>query len=287
MITFTLDLEDHRKNNNDKKRYPKITHEILSLLESLEIKGTFFVVGKIVKESPELIKAIADNGHELAFHSYAHKQLQYETCEGFKEETSYGKSLLEDVTGQEVIGFRAPVFSLIETTLWVTDVLKELGFLYSSSVMPAKNPLNGFCNAPDIPFVWPNGLIEIPVPVSKLGPITIPYLGGVYLRYLPRFLVKQMIEKSGSKHLWTYCHPYDFDHTEPFTRIEGASLLTSVILWFNRKHMQQKLEYLLTLKKGSNEPLTFSEQFYQGWFDQVPEFNFSKDFQELKNKKHQ
>ena len=85
-----------------------------------------------------------------------------------------GKHFLEDLTGQEIIGYRAPVFSLTNQTIWTLDILNELGFVYSSSVLPASNPLNGFPNTPKTPFYWANGLLEIPVPVAQIGPFTIP-----------------------------------------------------------------------------------------------------------------
>jgi len=266
MITFTLDLEDHRPNDKYKKRYPEITRQVLSLLDENSVKGTFFVVGAIANDTPDLIKEIANKGHELAFHSYAHQQLQDETPERFKQETALGKKILEDISGQEVIGYRAPVFSLTKNTMWALDTLSELGFKYSSSVLPASNPLNGFPDVPKNPFYWPNDLLEIPVPVANIGPVSIPYLGGVYLRYLPKSLIKKIIELSNGKNLWTYCHPYDFDSDEPFFKIKGAGLLTSLILWFNRSNTQDKISFLLSLNRENNPAMTFSAQYAAGVF---------------------
>lgn len=272
MITFTLDLEDHRSDLKYEKRYPKITREVLELLERHSIKGTFFTVSTIVKDEPDLIKEIANAGHELAFHSYSHKQLQYENQEQFLKETKIGKQELEDISGVEVIGYRAPVFSLKKQTLWTLDILKELGFKYSSSVLPATNPLNGFSEAPKSPYYWSNGLLEIPVPVSKIGPFLIPYLGGVYLRYIPKKLLKKLIKRNKEQKLWTYCHPYDFDPNEPFFKIEGANLLTSLILWFNRRNTKEKILFLLSMSDDDNNQLTFSEQFHNGHFENVQIF---------------
>lgn len=272
MITFTLDLEDHRSNTRYEKRYPKIIRRVLELLNQNSTKGTFFVVGTIVKNDPELIREIADQGHELAFHSYSHKQLQLETQDKFLQETKIGKQELEDVSGQNVIGYRAPVFSLTRKTLWCLDILRDLGFEYSSSVLPAKNPLNGFPDAPEVPFHWSNGLLEIPVPVSKIGPIIVPYLGGVYLRYLPKFMIKYLIELNQDKTLWTYCHPYDFDENEPFFKIKGAGFLTSLILWFNRSKTENKIEYLLSLNKDVEKKMTFSEKINAGFFEKASKF---------------
>lgn len=272
MITFTLDLEDHRSNNKYEKRYPDITRRVLAVLEKNSSKGTFFVVGTVAKEEPGLIKDIVKEGHEIAFHSYSHTQLQHENPKKFKQETESGKHFLEDLTGQEIIGYRAPVFSLTNQTVWVLEILNELGFVYSSSVLPASNPLNGFPDTPKTPFYWPNGLLEIPVPVAQIGPFTIPYLGGVYLRYLPIALIKKLVNINQEQHLWTYCHPYDFDPNEPFFRIKGASLLTSLILWFNRGKTEEKISFLLSLSEKYSQTLTFSAQHKAGIFKDAPIF---------------
>lgn len=272
MITFTLDLEDHRSNYKDEKRYPDITRQILSLLDENSTKGTFFVVGNIAKEEPVLIKDIVNRGHELAFHSLKHKELQNENPAKFRQETITGKKLLEDVSGQEVIGYRAPVFSLTKHTMWALDILYDVGFIYSSSVLPAFNPLNGFSGAPKKPFYWPNGLLEIPVPVINAGPVTIPYLGGVYLRYLPMIVIKRLINMHQEQHLWMYCHPYDFDPNESFFRIKDASLLTSLILWFNRGSMKKKISCLLALNEYKSRNMTFSTQVKAGLFKNSSRF---------------
>ena len=272
MITFTLDLEDHRPNSRYEKRYPEITRHILELLDQNLIKGTFFIVGTISKNDPDLIKEISNEGHELAFHSYAHKQLQNEDQSRFRQDTDKGKKELEDISGKKIIGFRAPVFSLTSKTLWVLDILQDLEFKYSSSVLPARSPLNGFPNAPKSPFYWPNGLLEIPVPVTNVGPFVVPFLGGVYLRYLPITAIKYFINKSSNQCLWTYCHPYDFDPDEPFFRIKDAGLLTSLILWFNRNNTKEKMISLLSNSKSHNSSKSFAEQYNSGVFKQSPVF---------------
>jgi len=266
-FTFTLDLEDHRANEKYPKRYPENTRKLLKFLQQQKIKATVFTVGKIAEQDPGLIKEISELGHELAFHSYHHRHLTLELPNKFRNETASGKKLIEDITGKPVIGFRAPVFSLTPESQWVLDILKELDFEYSSSVIPAKNPLYGFPGLPSSPFYWPNGLLEIPVPISKMGLFTIPYLGGFYLRYLPLFMIQHCINKEqGEKHLWSYCHPYDFDADESFFRIKGASLLVSLLLWFNRRNTYNKIDCLLSILRDNYEIMTFSEHIRAGSF---------------------
>ena len=155
MITFTFDLEDHRSDLKYEKRYPQITRNVLEFLRQSEIRGTFFVVGEVAEDEPELLRDIAAEGHELAFHSQEHLPLHKETPGNFRQQTADGKKLLEDTTGMEIKGYRAPVFSMSKDTLWCLDELRQLGFTYSSSVLPASNPLFGMPRAPREPFYWP------------------------------------------------------------------------------------------------------------------------------------
>lgn len=246
-ITFTLDLEDHRPDETQPARYPFIVGEILGFLEEQNIKGTFFTVGTLAERKPKLIRMIQEQGHEIAHHSYDHTTLDKQTPDEFRTHTQKAKDILEDITGEKISGYRAPVFSLTKDTVWAVDILKELGFEYSSSILPAANPLHGFSGTPAQPFKWPNGLLEIPAPIGKIGPMTMPYLGGFYLRYLPFGIVKQQIAKANDNtNLWTYCHPYDFDDQEKEWRIKGASVPVSLLLWFNRKNTFKKLEKLVS-----------------------------------------
>jgi len=244
-LTFSLDLEDHRADRSTPGRYPLMTRRILDFLDEADVRGTVFTVGEVADEHPELVREVSERGHEIAFHSYHHRPLTQETPERFREETKTGKALLEDITGKEVSGFRAPVFSLTAQSLWAVDILKDLGFTYSSSVLPARHPLYGLANAPWDPFRWANGLLEIPVPLARIGPATLPYLGGIYLRYLPEGMIARLRDKSRSTALWTYCHPYDFDAEEPFSRIRDTALWASILLWFNRRGSFSRMQALL------------------------------------------
>src|SRR5580704_11985542 len=115
-VTFTLDLEDHCPSPNPNPRYPAITERILDFLDDRKVKGTFFVLGEIAEQHPELIRDIHRRGHEIGFHTYAHVPLNKEDPDRFREQTRRSKALLEDLTGEEVLGFRAPCFSLTPET---------------------------------------------------------------------------------------------------------------------------------------------------------------------------
>lgn len=247
-LTFTFDLEDHRPDENLPKRYNVITDKLLQFLDDKNIKATIFTVGTLAEKDPALVKAAHKAGHEIAHHSYDHIVLTRQTPDEFRENTKRAKGILEDITGEAVKGYRAPVFSLTRQTLWAVDILKELNFTYSSSVLPTSNPLHGLPGAPDKPFQWSNGLVEIPAPIGKIGPKTMPYLGGFYFRYLPFGVINRQMQKAANdQSLWTYCHPYDFDEEEKNWKIKGASAPVSLLLWFNRKNTFKKMNRLLSV----------------------------------------
>ena len=235
-IIFSCDVEDPRPDAGHAKRYPLVTEQLLDLLEAQAVKGTFFFVGEVAKADPELLRKTAERGHEIGCHSMHHTPITAQTPAEFETETRSGKQLLEDIAGVPVIGYRAPVFSLTRQSLWAVDILQALGFEYSSSVLPAKNPLFGLPGAPLTPFRWHNGLLEFPAPLASLAGITIPYLGGIYLRYLPAWLITRFVtQASVDSCLWSYCHPYDFDAEQPFYPMKDTALWISLLLWFNRK----------------------------------------------------
>ncbi len=277
-VTFSFDLEDHRANRGSAGRHADMTVRVLDFLDTVHVRGTFFVLGEVAAEHPDLVRRISDTGHEIAFHSFDHRPLTEETPDRFRELTLKGKALLEDLTGSQVIGFRAPTFSLVRSSLWVVDLLQEMEFLYSSSVLPASNPLYGFPGAPQTPFKWPNGLIELPVPVARLGRLSVPYLGGIYLRYLPKGVIR-MLRRVDAKELgdnqvpWTYSHPYDFDGGERFGRVRDASLITSVLLWMNRDDRFRKLGEVLQPEAGP----CFREMVQAGRFAGCPTFDAFQD----------
>lgn len=285
MITLTVDLEDHLGVYAPDGRWVQNTMRILDVCAARGLKATFFTVGRATS-APALLRRIVDEGHELALHSHDHIMLTRENPQHYAGLLHTAKKDFEDITGAKVDGFRAPVFSLTPPSRWVVGVLADLGFTYSSSVIAGKGVFNGYPGAPRTPFRWEEGLIELPVPTFDIGLpslrsalarspllrlrnfpcatslrsaltrspqprlhtfLTIPFLGGVYLRYLPLFLVKTLAALQDDKALlWTYTHPYDVDGEEGFVRLDdGTPLWANLLLMHNRKGFLGKLESLL------------------------------------------
>lgn len=251
-ITFTLDLEDYAPVGTP-ARANEIVPRVLDLLAEHAVRGTFFVVGELAEAEPALVKRIAAAGHEIALHAYRHVPLPKLTAAVFRDETARGRAVLEDLSGSAVTGFRAPSFSLVPESRWAVDELTDLGFVYSSSVLPAHSPLFGWPGRPRRPYRWPGGLIELPCPVASFGPhLANPYLGGVYFRVLPWPAVRLGLARARSVEiLWLYCHPYDFDPDEPFVARSDVGRLGNRLLWLNRTGMAARVARVLAGRAGA------------------------------------
>jgi len=241
---FSFDLEDYKGTYSSNGEYIYNTYKILDLLDSFESKGTFFTVTQVVKSCPSLIKEIHKRGHEIASHG-SHIPLDKLTYLSFLKDTSSSKDAIENLIGESIEGYRAPLYSLTKQTTYALDALKELGFSYSSSVMPSKNPLYGMHDSPVNPFVWENGIIEFPCTVFENKFYNLPFLGGVYFRFMPTFLIKLILKNSKKKLLSFYMHPYDFGKERLIWSNLNIGIISSILLSFNRKKCLKKFENLI------------------------------------------
>ena len=252
-LVFTLDLEDHRPDDSAPARYQDVAGRLLNRLDEWNVTGTVFVVGDLIDEAAELIADITERGHELGLHGASHTALPDIGPEQFEADTASARDRLVAASGREVTGFRAPIFSLVPESAWAPDILAGLGFRYSSSVLPARNPLYGWPGAPREPFRWESGLVELPCPVFGPGPLAAPLLGGTYLRLAPRPLIgwahRREARRPGG---WLYAHPYDFDPDEPRWTVPEVGRLGSRLLWWNRKTMDGRVRRLV---EGSDQTL--------------------------------
>jgi polysaccharide deacetylase family protein (PEP-CTERM system associated) len=251
-ISFTLDVEDHRAVPDDLPRHVDATHAVLEFLGERGIRGTFFVVGQVIEEFPGLVKEIAAEDHEVGVHGHRHVPLPELDPAAFRAALAETCGRVEDLVQRRPVGFRAPMFSLVAASSWAVDVLSELGFVYSSSVMPIHHPLHGDPELPSGPFRWPTGLVELPCPVVQVGPLGLPWLGAVWLRNLPWPVIRGglAVTRSRLPLLWTYAHPYDFDPEEPFRVLPEAGRVGSHLIWRKRKRMFADLDRLLHRRIG-------------------------------------
>lgn len=249
---FSVDLEDVRENVKNGFQYAdrvvENTKLYLNWLKQKQAHCTFFTVGTMGERYPDLIQEIIDNGHEVACHSYSHKTLNLFNPDGFKIDLEKNLEALYKAGAKNVKGFRAPVFSLTEKTAWAHQALDELGFTYSSSVLPADNPLFGWKEFGTKPKLVNRQIWEIPISLGKFGPLNFPAAGGVYFRVFPWFVLKQNIKQcfnSGAP-LLSYFHPYDVDVKQEKFMHDGInnSKFYNYLMYYNRKNLFNRLNKL-------------------------------------------
>ena len=226
---FTVDLEDWFCTRNIRGYgnlvwddcYLRIEHSVAQLLELLNnfnVKATFFVLGYIADKVPHLIKSLKNEGHDIATHGYHHLQINKITPEEFEEDLARSLNSIENITGEKVIGFRAPVFSLTKDSIWALDILKNYGIRYDSSVFPGRwfNDYS-FAHSENRFYMHENGILEIPLPCSEFLGLKIPFGGGAYFRHYPYALTRQLMNKfnSSGKVCTFYIHPWELDSEQP------------------------------------------------------------------------
>jgi len=255
-VTITFDLEDNRCSAAQEERFVVMSHRFLDFAEDHGITATVFIVGEIAHTHPDLVRRVAAGGHEIGLHGLRHVALDEVGPARLGAELREGRELLEQVSQVAVSGFRAPIFSLTPSTKWAAAHIMQAGFFYSSSVLPAANPLHGWPGAPRRPCRWDNGLLELPCPVGGIGRLLIPFLGGIYLRYVPARLARGFLRRlDDSTAPWSYSHPYDIDPDEPFFIMPHASWLTSRILHTRRSTTLPRLEAMIAGGGGAGRPL--------------------------------
>jgi polysaccharide deacetylase family protein (PEP-CTERM system associated) len=230
------------------------TRQLLDLLQERGITATFFVVGEVAQQHPQLIQAIAAQGHEVACHGMSHKPLWDMTASSFGAELDQFEALISKVLPRaEIIGFRAPTFSLDNRTRWALEVLAEHGFRYDSSVFPARTPVYGVGSAPLAPY-HPSSqdvaavdgtaqLVEFPMSVWPVLGWRLPVSGGFYLRALPFGLVTRCLRQINRQRPFAvYVHPWELDPDTPRLRLPIASRF---ITYYNTAAMLPRLVSLL------------------------------------------
>jgi polysaccharide deacetylase family protein (PEP-CTERM system associated) len=166
------------------------------------------------------VRAIAEEGHEIASHSYWHRRVTGLTREEFREDARASKTVLEDLTGARVVGYRAPTFSIVPGLEWAFDVLLEEGYRYDSSRFPISRPGYGSPGTPRVPY-WirreSGQLLEIPMATTTFVGIAIPAAGGGYLRHLPYALIDRGFKEASAAGVpaMFYLHPWEIDEDQP------------------------------------------------------------------------
>ena len=225
------------------------TDRLLRLFDAFEVKATFFVLGWVAERYPELVRRIVHEGHEVASHGYGHRLVYDQTPKAFREDVRRAKDLLESASGSQVLGYRAPSYSVTPKSLWALDILIEEGYRYDSSIFPIRHDRYGIPLSPRHPYVLdrPNGaLVEAPASTTRLGPLNLPVAGGGYFRILPYEWTRWgigRVNRLESRPTIFYLHPWEIDPDQPRLK---AGTLSRFRHYRNLAETEARLRRLLT-----------------------------------------
>jgi polysaccharide deacetylase family protein (PEP-CTERM system associated) len=259
---FSFDIEDwhHSELNRpvgaavSESIVERGTNAILDLLARHGWRSTFFVLGDVVRDHPELIRRMVRDGHELACHGMSHRPLWRATPAEFRAELREFRATVEAVLGDfPVQGFRAPTFSIDMSNVWALEVLRDEGYRYDSSVFPMKVKMYGTPGAPvgiyrpalgDLRRHDPAGpLVEFPVAIAEVAGVRFPVGGGFYLRALPLPVFRTGLDFIlRHRPFVLYLHPRELtpeSHRAPLDPVNGF------ITYVNLHTVVAKLERLL------------------------------------------
>jgi polysaccharide deacetylase family protein (PEP-CTERM system associated) len=232
---------DHREC-----RIERNVGRLLEMLSQHDTKATFFTLGWIAERYPALIRRIVREGHELASHGYGHERVTDLTPAAFADDIGRAKSILEDLSGEAVTGYRAPSFSIGTANLWAFDALARAGYRYSSSIYPIRHDHYGMPDSPRFAYQAQPGLLEVPITTLRVLERNLPSSGGGYFRLLPYSISRWMLRRVNTVDRQSavfYCHPWEFDVAQP--RIAGIDRKTRFRHYVNIDRMEGRLQNLL------------------------------------------
>ena len=226
-------------------RLVKQTERLVAILRAAGQRGTFFVLGEVAEHYPGLVKQLVEDGFELGLHGYHHCLVYEQGEEEFHSEIYAAKALLEGIGGKDVVGFRAPSWSITQKSLWALRILADIGFQYDSSILPATAYLGGIHRShPDIHWRGEAAIIEVPPSIFRIGRLRLPFSGGLYLRMLPYRFIRYCIKRLNNRGLpcVIYLHPWELDPELPRLRLGWKGRYA---LYHNLDSVQYKVERLL------------------------------------------
>lgn len=227
----------------------KNVNELLAVCAECGAQATFFFLGSVAKQYPQLVRLVQVQGHEIASHGYGHYLVSQQTRTEFYEDVRESINILQDITGQEVKGYRAPSWSISKSTPWAYEVLLDLGIQYDSSLFPFSTFLYGDSSAPIETFVHLiNGrkLFEVPATVMKIFGLRVPFGGGFYFRILPFWMTRMATYyvNRQERPVIFYLHPREIDKSQPRLPLP---LRDYYISYVNLSGTLRKLKRILSL----------------------------------------
>ena len=255
---MTVDLEDWHHSIDSipfsdwdkyESRVEVNTHKILDLFNKEKINATFFILGYIAEKYSGLVKEIASLGHEIATHGNAHQLVYRQSPQEFREDLKRAIGVIENISQQKILGYRAPYWTITKESYWALDILLEEGLKYDSSIFPMKTYLYGIPDAPLYPYIVKenngNKLIEFPPSVITFMGVKIPVAGGFYMRLLPSWVIRAGFKKINKEDQSTivYIHPPEFDPQKPRLKLP---FMESILHYYNLDVMEGKIKTLVS-----------------------------------------
>lgn len=229
------------------QRAEKSVRRLLELFDEFDVKATFFILGWVAERQPKLISDIAGAGHEIATHGYGHELVKEIGPEKFREDLFKSiEAIRNAVPDADIVGYRAPSFSVNPDLNWFFETLKEAGIKYDSSLFPvAFHPDYANSGVPLEPYQIRPDVIEYPMSCVRVGKLTLPCSGGGYFRLLPYAWFKWGIKKINNEGRAAvfYLHPWEIDPGQP--RIKEVPLSKQFRHYNNLKKCEKRLRKLL------------------------------------------
>lgn len=230
------------------RRVDTNTTRLLDIFDECGVTATFFVLGWVAERHPDLVRRIADAGHELASHGHTHDLVYDLTPAQFREDVRRTKRTIEHAGGTEVFGYRAPSFSITKRTLWALDVLIEEGYRYDSSIFPVRHDRYGIPDAnPRLHVIERDAgrIVEVPPATVRFAGTHVPVAGGGYFRLLPYAWTRWGIARLNrieERPAVFYLHPWEVDPQQPRLPATG---LSRVRHYYNLDQTESRLRRLL------------------------------------------
>ncbi len=256
---LTIDLEDwftvqnfkhlysHKDWDSLEFRAEQSTMTLLDLFDHYEVKATFFVLGWVAEKAPDLIKEVARRGHEIASHGYGHEQVKEIGEKRFALDLEKSLEVIHKSVSCNVIGYRAPSFSVDPDKKWIFQTLKKFGFKYDSSIYPVSFHTDYANSGTQLtPYEIDEGLIEYPMTCIPVMGKNLPCSGGGYFRMLPYQWFKYGFGycNKHNRSAVFYLHPWEIDFEQP--KVDGLPWSKKFRHYVNQDKTLGRLEKLLS-----------------------------------------
>lgn len=229
---MTIDVEDHY-HVLDVEGTPSISEwdsipstveknfiKMMNLMQAYDVKTTCFFLGYIAKRFPHLVRLAKERGHDISSHGMYHQMVRTQSKREFIQDIKESKKCLEDICGEEILGYRAPGFSVINENPYFFEELINAGYQYDSSIFPAKHGHGGF----NTDILFPSfietsvgRIFEFPISVSNVLNKRICFFGGGYLRFFHHMIIRHETKKVNNqgRPVVFYIHPREIDPSHP------------------------------------------------------------------------